>query len=93
MDLAVKGRSGEDAEKVRAETAEMMDRRRDTGEPYFFLGLPTVIGGPCDDVVLPAYSDQHDWELELAAVIGAEAYQVTEEAALSQWPGTRSSTT
>ncbi len=87
MDLAVKGRSGEDPEKVRADTAAMMDRRRESGEPYFFLGLPTVIGGPYDDVVLPAYSDQHDWELELAAVIGAEAHQVTEEAALSHVAG------
>ena len=87
MDIAVKGRSGEDAEQVRAETAEMMDRRRDEGEPYFFLGLPTVIGGAYDDVVLPAFSDKHDWELELAAVIGATAHRVTPEAALCHVAG------
>jgi 2,4-diketo-3-deoxy-L-fuconate hydrolase len=87
MDLAVRGRPGEDPEAVRAGTAAMMDHRRDQGEPYFFLGLPTCIGGAYDDVVLPACSDQHDWELELAVVIGPPAYQVGEAAALGHVAG------
>jgi 2-keto-4-pentenoate hydratase/2-oxohepta-3-ene-1,7-dioic acid hydratase in catechol pathway len=87
MDLAVQGTPDEDADVVRARTAEMMDRRRDEGEPYFFLGLPTVIGGAYDDVVLPAYSEKHDWELELAAVIGAEAFQVGPQEALEHVAG------
>jgi 2-keto-4-pentenoate hydratase/2-oxohepta-3-ene-1,7-dioic acid hydratase in catechol pathway len=87
MDLAVKGRSGEDPDTVRAETGAMMDRRAAEGEPYFFLGLPTVISGPYDDVVLPAYSQKHDWELELAAVIGATAFQVTPQTALEHVAG------
>ena len=87
MDIAVKGRAGEDPAVVRAETAAMMDRRRDEGAPYFFLGLPTVISGAYDDVVLPAYSDQHDWELELAAVIGPPAFRVTPESALQHVAG------
>lgn len=87
MDLAVQGTPNEDPDVVRARTAEMMDRRAATGEPYFFIGLPTVISGPYDDVVLPAYSDKHDWELELAAVIGAPAFEVTPEEALDHVAG------
>jgi 2-keto-4-pentenoate hydratase/2-oxohepta-3-ene-1,7-dioic acid hydratase in catechol pathway len=88
MDLAVKGApEGSDLEAVRARTGEMMDRRAATGEPYFFLGLPTVIGGAYDDVVLPAVSTKHDWELELAAVIGAPAHQVSVQAALEHVAG------
>jgi 2,4-diketo-3-deoxy-L-fuconate hydrolase len=67
---------------VRAETAQMMDRRAAEGIPYFFLGLPSAITGPYDDVELPAYSTKHDWELELVAVIGRRAFHVGVEDAL-----------
>ncbi len=87
MDLSVKGTPGEDPDRVRARTAEMMDRRKNEGEPYFFLGLPAVVAGPYDDVVLPPYSDRHDWELELAAVIGETAFRVSPEDALSHVAG------
>jgi 2-keto-4-pentenoate hydratase/2-oxohepta-3-ene-1,7-dioic acid hydratase in catechol pathway len=88
MDLAVKhSPEGSDLEQVRAGTAEMMDRRAADGEPYFFLGLPTVVSGAHDVVVLPAFSTKHDWELELAAVIGATAYQVTPGTALGHVAG------
>lgn len=86
IDLAVKHaelRPGQTQDEVRAEVAAMMDRRAATGRPYIFTGLPSAITGPYDDVVLPAYSDQHDWELELAAVIGAPAYRVSREEALA----------
>lgn len=87
MDIAVKGRPDDDPATVRAETAAMMDRRATQGEPYFFLGLPTVIAGAYDDVVLPAFSEMHDWELELAAVIGATADHVTPDEALAHVAG------
>ncbi|HEX6342269.1 fumarylacetoacetate hydrolase family protein [Umezawaea sp.] len=74
-------------EQVRAETAAMMDRRAAEGTPYLFLGLPTVIGGPYDDVVLPDYSHEHDWELELAAVIGRRAFRVDRDEALDHVAG------
>ncbi len=87
IDLAVKHNPGRPEAEVRAETAAMMDRRIAGGEPYFFIGLPTVITGPYDDVVLPAYSEQHDWELELAAVIGARAFHVDRADALDHVAG------
>lgn len=90
IDLAVRHADpagGRTEEQVRAEVAEMMDQRAATGDPYFFLGLPTVVGGPFDDVVLPGYSDQHDWELELAAVIGRRAFRVDRDEALDHVMG------
>jgi 2-keto-4-pentenoate hydratase/2-oxohepta-3-ene-1,7-dioic acid hydratase in catechol pathway len=90
IDLAVQHAeigAGRTVEQVRAETAAMMDRRAAEGIPYFFLGLPTVIGGPFDDVVLPAYSQKHDWELELAAVIGRRASRIDRDEALDHVAG------
>jgi 2,4-diketo-3-deoxy-L-fuconate hydrolase len=79
IDLAVKHaeiRPGMTPEQVRAEVAATMDRRAAEGEPYLFAGLPSALAGPYDQVVLPGYSHQHDWELELAAVIGRDTFRV-----------------
>lgn len=73
---------GRTEEQVRDETAAMMDKRKAEGIPYFFIGLPSAITGPNDTVTLPSYSQKHDWELELAAVIGTPAFRVTPEQAL-----------
>ena len=78
---------GKTVDEVRVEVAAMMDQRAATGTPYIFLGLPSSIGGPFDDVVLPGYSERHDWELELAVVIGAPAFRVTREDALDHVAG------
>jgi 2,4-diketo-3-deoxy-L-fuconate hydrolase len=74
--------NGRTVEQVRDEAAVMMDRRKAEGVPYFFIGLPSAITGPEDTVTLPAYSQKHDWELELAAVIGAPGFRLTPEEAL-----------
>ncbi|WP_068691617.1 fumarylacetoacetate hydrolase family protein [Thermobifida halotolerans] len=90
IDLVVAHRDPDDPrdeEQVRAEAAAFMDRRAAEGEPYLFVGLPSAVCGPDDDVVLPAYSDQHDWELELAAVIGRPAFRVSPEQALDHVAG------
>ena len=78
---------GKTVDEVRVEVAAMMDQRAATGSPYIFLGLPSAVGGPFDDVVLPGYSERHDWELELAAVIGAPAFRVSREDALGHVAG------
>ena len=70
-----------DAE-IRAEIAELMDRRAAEGTPYLFIGLPSAVTGPHDDVVIPAWTQKFDWELELAAVIGREASGVDRDHAL-----------
>ncbi|NGO77649.1 fumarylacetoacetate hydrolase family protein [Streptomyces sp. YC504] len=90
IDLHVAHRApGDDRpeEERRAEAAEIMDRRAQEDLPYVFIGLPSAITGPYDDVVLPAWAEKPDWELELAAVIGRPAYRVSVEKALEYVAG------
>lgn len=76
-----------DVEQLRREAAATMDSRAATGEPYVFCGLPTSICGPYDDVLVPAGTDQFDWELELAVVIGQRADHVDRANALQYVAG------
>ena len=71
-----------DLDEVRARAAETMDERARTGTPYVFLGLPSAVCGPQDDVVLPPTGTKHDWELELGVVIGAHAHLVDRDHAM-----------
>lgn len=90
IDLHVAHRAPDDdrsEEERRAEAAEIMDRRAAEDLPYIFIGLPSAITGPYDDVVLPAWAEKPDWELELAAVIGRPAHQVPVEDALEHVAG------
>ncbi|MEU3742400.1 fumarylacetoacetate hydrolase family protein [Streptomyces sp. NPDC032198] len=90
IDLHVAHRDGSDGlseEEARAEAARIMDRRAAEDLPYVFMGLPSAITGPFDDVVLPAWAEKPDWELELAAVIGRPAYRVPVERALEHVAG------
>ena len=83
IDLAVAHRDGEGTdEEIRERTAAVMDKRAKEGTPYFFIGLPTAMASATEDLVLPAVSKTHDWELEVAAVIGKRAFRVTPEEAL-----------
>jgi 2-keto-4-pentenoate hydratase/2-oxohepta-3-ene-1,7-dioic acid hydratase in catechol pathway len=66
----------------RAEAEAIMDARAASGEPYLFAGLPSALCGPGDDVVLPSEGAKHDWELELAVVIGRPARRVSAEDAM-----------
>jgi 2-keto-4-pentenoate hydratase/2-oxohepta-3-ene-1,7-dioic acid hydratase in catechol pathway len=66
---------------------KIMDERMATGEPYVFLGAVSAICGPYDDVILPARGAQHDWELELAAVIGTGGRHIAREEALDHVAG------
>ncbi|MFG2799931.1 fumarylacetoacetate hydrolase family protein [Streptomyces pseudovenezuelae] len=90
IDLEVAHRSPDDprsAEEARAEVAELMDRRAAEDLPYAFIGLPSAITGPYDDVVLPSWAEKPDWELELAAVIGKSAHRVSPDEALEHVAG------
>ena len=74
-------------DEARAFAADLMDKRKANGEPYFFIGLPACVVGDDVPLVLPGYSDVHDWELELVVVIGAPAFRVSREEALSHVAG------
>ncbi|MFJ9019534.1 fumarylacetoacetate hydrolase family protein [Streptomyces sp. NPDC102259] len=90
IDLEVAQRAPDDPrtpEAARAEIADIMDRRAAEDLPYVFIGLPSAITGPYDDVVLPSWAEQPDWELELAVVVGRPAYRVSVSEALAHVAG------
>lgn len=74
-------------EEAHVFAAEMMDERARSGEPYFFIGLPACVVGDDVPLMLPASSQVHDWELELAVVIGREAFRVSRDDALDHVAG------
>ena len=52
-------------------------------DPYFFLKAPrATLIGPGDPIPLPRSSQQLDWELEVAMVVGREARHVSEADAM-----------
>lgn len=56
-------------------------------EPMLFLKASSALCGPDDDLVLPRGSQNTDWEVELAVVIGHTARYVTETDALGHVAG------
>jgi 2-keto-4-pentenoate hydratase/2-oxohepta-3-ene-1,7-dioic acid hydratase in catechol pathway len=87
-DLSMTGHNSEVPEaEVRAWAENMMDERARSGEPYVFPGLSGALTGPCDAVVLPDRGARHDWELELAVVIGRPARYLTRDNALDHVAG------
>jgi 2-keto-4-pentenoate hydratase/2-oxohepta-3-ene-1,7-dioic acid hydratase in catechol pathway len=74
-------------QEVRTWAEAMMDERARSGSPYVFTGLPSALTGPYDDIVLPGRGSRPDWELELAAVIGPAARNLTTRNALDHVAG------
>lgn len=55
--------------------------------PTIFAKYTRSLVGPRDDIVLPKVSDNVDWEVELAIVIGKEARHVSGDAAMDAVAG------
>jgi acylpyruvate hydrolase len=55
--------------------------------PFFFAKFPAALIGARDDLQLPTVSEQTDWEVELAVVIGTPVRSVSESAALAAVAG------
>jgi len=90
IDLEVAHRAPDDPrtpQQARAEIAALMDRRAREDQPYVFIGLPSSITGPYDEVGLPDCAAKPDWELELAAVIGRRTHRVETAQALDAVAG------
>lgn len=56
-------------------------------EPKLFMKATSAITGPYDEVIIPRGSQQTDWEVELAIVIGETAKYVSEAEALDYVAG------
>jgi 2,4-didehydro-3-deoxy-L-rhamnonate hydrolase len=81
------GVDGVDAGELRERSVDAVDERIAQDTPYVFLGLPSAMCGAYDDVVLPDVGSEHDWELELAVVIGRPARRVPRGCALDYVAG------
>lgn len=82
-----KGDPSRSPEEVRAHAEKVMDARAASGRPFFFIGLPQCVVGDDVPLELPSYSETHDWELELAIVIGRRALDVEPENAMDHVAG------
>ncbi|MBD8494531.1 fumarylacetoacetate hydrolase family protein [Pseudomonas syringae] len=90
VDLTVDSKVGPEGlndDELRAWAEDMMDKRVAHGEPYVFTKPVSAISGAYDDLVLPPTTRKPDWELELAVVIGQEAYNVSEADAMNYVAG------
>jgi 2-keto-4-pentenoate hydratase/2-oxohepta-3-ene-1,7-dioic acid hydratase in catechol pathway len=56
-------------------------------EPVIFGKATSALSGPNDDIVIPKGSEQTDWEVELAVVIGKRASYIEESEALNHVAG------
>jgi|SRR4051794_24568729 len=74
-------------EELRAEAADVARRRKAEEDPFFFVGLPSALCGANDEVTLWGPGSEHDWELELAVVIGRGGRQIAEADAMGHVAG------
>lgn len=74
-------------DELRAEAVEVAARRKREEDPFFFVGLPSALAGADDDVVLWGPGKEHDWELELAVVIGRGGRAIPEARAMDHVAG------
>lgn len=69
------------------EAAATASRVAQSGQPFFFAGLPSALSGANDDVVLWGPGVEHDWELEIAVVIGRRGHRITPDQAMDHIAG------
>jgi 2,4-didehydro-3-deoxy-L-rhamnonate hydrolase len=81
------GTEGMDKQQLRAYAEQLMHRRKAEGSPYIFSKPVSVLSGPFDPIVVPAFAKQPDWELELVVVIGAAGRHVRKEDAMRHVAG------
>ena len=84
--LALAGNYGEhikEASLKRGFNLGLSDAKKQTTVPRPFLKPSTTILGPDDEIPWPAYSEQIDYELELAIVIGKHAKCVESKDAIN----------
>jgi 2,4-didehydro-3-deoxy-L-rhamnonate hydrolase len=72
--------------ELRAEAEETLARHR-RGRPFVFSTPHSALSGAEDDIVLWGPGSSHDWELELAVVIGRGGRDITVEQAMDHVAG------
>jgi 2,4-didehydro-3-deoxy-L-rhamnonate hydrolase len=72
---------------LQAEADAAVRRQAASGVPFVFSVQPSALSGAHDEVVLWGPGVEHDWELELAVVIGRPARDIAVEEALDHVAG------
>lgn len=73
-------RNAGEAER-RAFATALMDRRAASGTPTVFAGQISSLNSAFGEVEIPPITEEADWELELAVVLGRHGYLVPRESA------------
>lgn len=81
------GPAGLEGPALRQWAENMMDERAANGMPYVFCKPVSAVAGASDDLVVPATTQQLDWELELAVVIGKGGSNIPLERAMEHVAG------
>jgi len=81
------GTEGMSPAQLRTYAEDLMRRRQREGSPYVFNKPVTTMTGAFDPIVVPAWAEQPDWELELAVVMSRPARHVPRDQALNYVAG------
>ncbi|HWU60961.1 MAG TPA: fumarylacetoacetate hydrolase family protein [Ensifer sp.] len=79
--------AGASREALFEKALAMMDERARTGMPYIFTRILSTCAGPFDDLRLPTYTRQPDWEAELAVVFKSGGLDITRADAMNHVAG------
>lgn len=78
---------GESDEDFWQRNTEFVEKRAREGKPFVWTALHSAMNGANDDIPLSPVGEQHDWELELVAVIGRRGRHVSREDAVNMIAG------
>jgi 2-keto-4-pentenoate hydratase/2-oxohepta-3-ene-1,7-dioic acid hydratase in catechol pathway len=84
---ALKGGGDPRSDDELRDAARQIAEDLSNGPPFIFAGLPSALAGAEDDVVLWGPGTQHDWELELAVVIGRGGRNIPRDRAMEHVAG------
>lgn len=76
-----------DEEQLHRDAVAVAEGVRAFGRPFVFSGQLSALSGADDDIVLWGPGTQHDWELEVAVVIGRRAERIAIEDAMTHVAG------
>jgi 2,4-didehydro-3-deoxy-L-rhamnonate hydrolase len=72
---------------LREQARQMVQERAASGLPFIFTMPASAVSGAQDDIVLWGPGVEHDWELELAVVVGRRARNVSHHEAMDYVAG------
>ena len=78
---------GQTVEERRELATRIMNERAASGTPYAWIKAGSAVSGPDAVLTIPYYSNQPDWELELAVVIGRPGFRLSRGEALDHVAG------